>query len=50
MVQVIILIAFFVVLAGGAFAATLAGRLPTAKQLAEEDARRFAQYRRELRA
>jgi hypothetical protein len=48
MVQVVIMSVFFVMLAAGAIAAVLAGRLPTAEQLAEEDRVRFARYKHAL--
>ena len=48
MVQLVVMIVFFVVLAAGSVIAALAGRLPTAKQLAEEDEERFARYKRAL--
>jgi hypothetical protein len=46
--QLVIMIVFFVMLAAGSAIAALVGRLPTAKQLAEEDQERFARYRRAL--
>ena len=48
MVQLTIMIVFFVVLAAGSVIAALAGRMPTAKQLAEHDRTRFAGYKRAL--
>ena len=48
MVELVIMISFFVLLAVGGVAAEFAGRLPTSKQLAEEDEQRFARYRRAL--
>jgi hypothetical protein len=48
MVQLVVMIVFFVVLAAGSVIAALVGRLPTAKQLAEEDEARFARYKRAL--
>jgi Flp pilus assembly protein CpaB len=50
MVQLIIMIVFFVVLAVAGVVAAMAGRLPTAKQLAAQDEARFAQYKRALRS
>jgi hypothetical protein len=50
MIALVIMIVFFVVLAVGGVAAAMAGRLPTAKQLAEEDEERFARYKRALRS
>ena len=48
MIEVVIMIVFFVALAAGSVTAALAGRLPTAKQLAEQDEARFARYKRAL--
>jgi hypothetical protein len=48
MVQLVIMIVFFVLLAAGSITAALAGRLPTAKRLAEEDETRAARYKRAL--
>lgn len=48
MIELVIIIIFFVVLSVGGVAAAMAGRLPTAKQLAEEDQARFARYKRAL--
>lgn len=50
MIAFVIMIVFFVVLAVGGVAAAMAGRLPTAKQLAEEDEDRFAWCKRALRS
>jgi len=49
MVELVVIIVFFVLLAVGGVAAALAGRLPTAKRLAEEDEERFARYKRAVR-
>jgi hypothetical protein len=49
MVELVIIIVFFVMLAVDGAAAVLAGRLPTAKRLAEEDEERFARYKSALR-
>lgn len=48
MPEVVILFVFFVLLIVGSGNAALIGRLPTAKQLQEEDEIRFARYRRAL--
>jgi hypothetical protein len=48
MIGIVIIIVFFVALAVGGVAAAIAGRLPTAKQLAEEDEERWARYKRAL--
>ena len=48
MAQVIVMIVFLVALPAGSVIAALAGWLPTAKQLAEEDEARFALYKRAL--
>ena len=48
MIELVILIVVFVGLFAGGVAAAMAGRLPTAKQLAEEDEERFARYKRAL--
>jgi hypothetical protein len=48
MVQVVIMIVFFVVLGVGSVAAALSGRSPTTKELEEEDEARFARYKRAL--
>ena len=44
----ITIVVFFVALAVGSIAAEMAGRLPTAKQLAEQDEARWVRYRRAL--
>jgi hypothetical protein len=48
MVELIIMAVFFGLLIAGGTAAVLAGHLPTAKELAEEDTARFARYKRAL--
>jgi hypothetical protein len=48
MVEIVIMIVLFVGLAAGGVIAALEGRLPTAKQLEEEDQERFARYKRAL--
>jgi hypothetical protein len=50
MVQIVIFVVFFVALALGALIAELAGHLPTAKDLAEQDQRRWSRYQRAVRA
>jgi hypothetical protein len=50
MVQVVIVIVFFVALSAGSILAALACRLPTAGELAEQDQARFARYERALRS
>jgi hypothetical protein len=47
-VQLIIMIVFFVLLAAGGIGAALVGRLPTTKELAEEDEERASRYKRAL--
>jgi hypothetical protein len=48
MVQVVIMIVFFVALAVGGVVADQLGRLPTAEQLAEEDQARFSRLEHEF--
>ena len=50
MIEVVIIILFFVALTVGSIAAAIAGRLPTATQLAQEDEVRWARYKRALRS
>ena len=48
MIEVVIIMAFFVGLAVGGVAAAMAGRPPTATQLAGADEKRWARYKRAL--
>ncbi len=48
MIEFVVMIVFFVVMFAGGGVAAVAGRLPTATQLAAEDEERWARYKRAL--
>jgi hypothetical protein len=48
MVQIVVLVVFFSALTIGAVIAVLAGRMPTAEALAEQDQTRWSRYQRSV--